>query len=267
MTIFRHLVIAGVLVTTAACSQESTEKQNVEVAVSAEEVVETTEQEINRDALQQRFAKIGVQILDAQWSEIDSLVELTTNQGVFYTTTSGDYFIPGKLFSLDDNGGFKDVVAERQAPLITEALNARADEMITYPADDEKYVVTVFTDISCGYCLKLHKQMEGYNELGITIRYLAFPRAGGDSDVAEMMANIWSSDDPRQAMNTVKLNSQAVESNSENIRDFQLMIAEQYELGKSIGVNGTPAVYLSNGKNVGGYLSPADLHKQLVANP
>jgi thiol:disulfide interchange protein DsbC len=68
-------------------------------------------------------------------------------------------------------------------------------------------------------------------------------------------------------MNTVKLNSQAVESNSENIRDFQLMIAEQYELGKSIGVNGTPAVYLSNGKNVGGYLSPADLHKQLVANP
>lgn len=219
--------------------------------------------EFNEAQIKERFAKIGVSVTQVDSIEVDGLVEVTTNQGTFYATPTGDYFIPGKLYSLDDKGNFQDVAALRNGPKIVSLLDQVSDEMIVYKADNEKYVVTVFTDTSCGYCLKLHRQMAEYNKLGITVRYLAFPRAGDRSDIGQTMANIWCSADPAKAMNDAKLRGEDVSASSERIQQCQTMISEQYQLGKAIGVSGTPAVYTSKGMNVGGYLSPEDLLKRL----
>lgn len=216
--------------------------------------------------IKQRFANIGVNVQQIDTMEIEGLLEVTTDQGLFYATLAGDYFIPGKLFSLDDKGNFKDVVAMRNAPKIAAMLEARADEMIVYKADKEKYVVTVFTDISCGYCLKLHRQMAEYNELGITVRYLAFPRAGARSDIGTQMANIWCSAEPAESMTKVKLMGTPVTAVEGDIEQCQTLISEHHQLGRSIGVSGTPAVYLPNGVNVGGYLSPQALLERLQTN-
>ncbi|GAB7219286.1 bifunctional protein-disulfide isomerase/oxidoreductase DsbC [Vibrio comitans] len=219
--------------------------------------------EFNEAQIKERFAKIGVSVMQIDSIEVDGLVEVTTNQGTFYATPTGDYFIPGKLYSLDDKGNFQDVAALRNGPKIVSLLDQASDEMIVYKADNEKYVVTVFTDISCGYCLKLHRQMAEYNKLGITVRYLAFPRAGDRSDIGQTMANIWCSADPAKAMNDAKLRGEDVNASSDSIQQCQTMVSEQYQLGKAIGVSGTPAVYTSKGINVGGYLSPEDLLKRL----
>ncbi|GEA50625.1 thiol:disulfide interchange protein DsbC [Vibrio inusitatus NBRC 102082] len=219
--------------------------------------------EFNEAQIKERFAKIGVSVMQIDSIEVDGLVEVTTNQGTFYATPTGDYFIPGKLYSLDDKGNYQDVAALRNGPKIVNLLDQASDEMIIYKADNEKYVVTVFTDISCGYCLKLHKQMAEYNKLGITVRYLAFPRAGDRSDIGQTMANIWCSADPAKAMNDAKLRGEDVNASSDSIQQCQTMISDQYQLGKAIGVSGTPAVYTSKGMNVGGYLSPSDLLKRL----
>ncbi|GEA60279.1 bifunctional protein-disulfide isomerase/oxidoreductase DsbC [Vibrio comitans] len=219
--------------------------------------------EFNEAQIKERFAKIGVSVMQIDAIEVDGLVEVTTNQGTFYATPTADYFIPGKLYSLDDKGNFQDVAALRNGPKIVSLLDQASDEMIVYKADNEKYVVTVFTDISCGYCLKLHRQMAEYNKLGITVRYLAFPRAGDRSDIGQTMANIWCSADPAKAMNDAKLRGENVNASSDSIQQCQTMVSEQYQLGKAIGVSGTPAVYTSKGMNVGGYLSPEDLLKRL----
>ncbi|PMO52289.1 thiol:disulfide interchange protein [Vibrio breoganii] len=219
--------------------------------------------EFNEAQIKERFAKIGVSVMQVESIEVDGLVEVTTNQGTFYATPTGDYFIPGKLYSLDEKGNFQDVAALRNGPKIVSLLDQASDEMIVYKADNEKYVVTVFTDISCGYCLKLHRQMAEYNKLGITVRYLAFPRAGDRSGIGQTMANIWCSADPAKAMNDAKLRGEDVNASSESIQQCQTTVSEQYQLGKAIGVSGTPAVYTSKGMNVGGYLSPEDLLKRL----
>ncbi|GAD90162.1 MULTISPECIES: bifunctional protein-disulfide isomerase/oxidoreductase DsbC [Vibrio] len=213
--------------------------------------------------IKERFAKIGVSVTEVESLGIDGLVEVTTNQGTFYATPKGDYFIPGKLYSLDDDGNFKDVTAARLGPKIAAQLESLSDEMIVYKAKDEKYVVTVFTDTSCGYCLKLHRQMDEYNKLGITVRYLAFPRSGPQSQVAQQMANIWCHDDPAQAMSDMKLRGKNAEVSTDNIKQCQSIITKHYQVGKSVGVSGTPAVYTSKGINVGGYLSPKDLLARL----
>jgi thiol:disulfide interchange protein DsbC len=222
--------------------------------------------EFSEAQIKQRFANIGVNVQQVDKMEIEGLLEVTTDQGLFYATLSGDYFIPGKLFSLDDKGNFTDVVALRNGPKIASLLDAQADEMIVYKADDEKYVVTVFTDISCGYCLKLHRQMEEYNDLGITVRYLAFPRAGARSDTGMQMANIWCSADPAKAMNDAKLAGLPITASSGDLKQCENLISEQHQLGREIGVSGTPAVYLPNGINVGGYLSPQTLLQRLQTN-
>ncbi|MDN3682739.1 thioredoxin fold domain-containing protein [Vibrio tapetis subsp. quintayensis] len=205
-----------------------------------------------------RFAKLGIVVEDVAPSEVGSLFEVSTNQGLFFATAKGDYFLQGKLYSLDEKGQFTDVVAKRYA----EKIKDYSDSWIEYKADNEKHVVTVFTDIDCGYCLKLHRQMAQYNEAGITVRYMAYPRAGVASDVGLQMANIWCSADPKAAMDEVKL-KRTLSNKPENAQKCVETIAQQHDLGAKLGVRGTPAIVVDGGNIVGGYLSPQDLLERL----
>ncbi|ORT50533.1 thiol:disulfide interchange protein [Vibrio sp. qd031] len=243
----------------AACGKQGEAQESTQVAAAPVAVVESVESsaEMDRDQLLARFLKIGVVVSDIEPSpELPGLLELTTNQGTFFSTADGSYFVPGTLFSLDENGNYDDVIAAKRGPKIVKLLEAQTDSMIEYKAEDEKHVVTVFTDITCGYCTKLHRNMKEYNDLGITVRYLAFPRAGDTSDVGTAMANIWCATDPKQAMNQSKLRSEFISETEVKDKDCRAMVSEQYQLGRTIGVNGTPAIYTESGINIGGYLDP-----------
>ncbi|OEF22599.1 bifunctional protein-disulfide isomerase/oxidoreductase DsbC [Vibrio rumoiensis] len=207
---------------------------------------------IDKSEISSRFGKLGLSVTDIQPSEIEGLAEVTTNQGLFFATNKGDHFIQGKMYSLDKDGNFTDLMAKKYA----KQVEGFADDMIVYKAKNEKYVVTVFTDITCGYCVKLHKEMQKYNDAGITVRYMAYPRQGPTGNVAETMAKVWCADDRKVALDDVKLNRR-FDFDSKNLPKCQKMIADQYAFGSQLGINGTPAILLSNGQLVGGYL-PAD---------
>lgn len=163
---------------------------------------------------------------------------------------------------MDEKGKFSDVLAERQAPLNAEKVAALSDTVIEYKADNEKHVVTVFTDITCGYCVRLHSQMQGYNDLGITIRYMAYPRQGATGQVADQMAAIWASEDPKAAMHNAKVERQ-MPASGKDLAEQKQIIAKQYQLGRELGINGTPAIVLESGELVSGYLPPAQLLQRL----
>lgn len=163
---------------------------------------------------------------------------------------------------MDKTGNYVDILAERQAPLNAEMIEKFSQEMIVYPAENEKYVITVFTDTTCGYCVRLHHQMQGYNELGITVRYLAYPRQGPTSSVGEEMARIWCAEDPKKAMDQSK-SGQSFTEQGDNIAKCSDKILKQYALGRDLGITGTPAVFLPNGKLVAGYMPPAGMFQRL----
>lgn len=208
--------------------------------------------EANKDEISARFINLGIMVTDVAASPIDGLYEVTTSQGLFYASENGDFFIQGKMYSLDKQGNFTDLLAKKYAKQVEKFT----DDMIIYKAKDEKYVVTVFTDITCGYCVKLHKEMQKYNDAGITVRYMAYPRQGPRGEVADAMAKVWCADDRKQALDDVKLNRK-FDFNSKHLAQCQQMIVDQYAFGAQLGINGTPAILLSNGRLVGGYL-PAD---------
>jgi len=136
-------------------------------------------------------------------------------------------------------------------------LKAFEKEMIVYKAPQEKHVITVFTDTSCGYCQKLHSEMADYNRLGITVRYLAFPRGGIKSATYNTMVSIWCADDQKLAMDNAKKRREIAPETCKNT------VKEQYELGLFFGVNGTPAIILEDGSLKPGYL-PADRLVQML---
>jgi thiol:disulfide interchange protein DsbC len=212
------------------------------------------------DALKEKLASVGVNVTSIASADIDGLVEVHTHQGVLFATPDGKYFIAGTLYHMNEKGQISDVLAERQAPINAKEIAKHRSEMIEYKAPNEKYAVTIFTDITCGYCSKLHQQMNDYNALGITIRYLAFPREGLKGKVAQQMAAIWCSSDPKQALDKATLSHQVEVTDGQQCSDE---IASHYALGQKLHVSGTPAVFLPGGRMVGGYLPPEALLERL----
>jgi thiol:disulfide interchange protein DsbC len=155
------------------------------------------------------------------------------------------------------------------AKLRIKQLASFEDDMIVFKAKDEKHVVTVFTDTSCGYCRKLHhelytyqeknpqtKKLEtlpGYTDLGITVRYLAFPRGGVDSPAYGQMQSVWCSEDKAAAIGEAK-NGKAISPVA-----CKNNVLQQYQLGEAFGVRGTPAMVLEDGSMLPGYRPPAAL--------
>lgn len=224
------------------------------------------ELEFDKAQLEERFAKLGVEVKDIVPADIEGLVEIQTSGGILFSSLSGDYFMMGTLYKLESNGQYEDVLAKRQAPLNAAKVEAFKESMIEFKAKDEKHVITVFTDITCGYCVRLHSQMKDYNDLGITIRYLAFPRHGATGSTADQMAAIWGAKDQQTAMHNGKVRREFPER-GEDFAKYQELIKQHYALGKELGISGTPAIFLPNGEMVGGYLPPEQMLLRLQQVP
>jgi thiol:disulfide interchange protein DsbC len=130
---------------------------------------------------------------------------------------------------------------------------------------EEKSVINVFTDIDCGYCRKLHDEVSSLNDLGITVRYLAYPRAGvTDRRTGQLtgsfkkIKSVWCDDNREEAMTAAKKN-RTIEDNL----DCDAPIAEHIALGYEVGVSGTPAIVLQDGRFIGGYMAAAELAKEI----
>jgi thiol:disulfide interchange protein DsbC len=206
-------------------------------------------------AIKQSLAKLGVQNSDIQSAPVAGMKTVLTDSGVLYVTEDGKHVIQGPLY---DVSGAQPINVTNQ--LLVGKLNALEKEMIVYKAPQEKQVITVFTDITCGYCHKLHEEMKDYNALGITVRYLAFPRQGLQSPIEKDMKAIWCAKDPKKAFDAA-MKGEAVTGGT-----CDMNIANHYNLGVQFGIQGTPAIVLSNGTVIPGYQGPKEMKQMLDAH-
>jgi len=171
-----------------------------------------------------------------------------------YVSEDGNFFIYGNIFKINKNSilNITDIEISKRRSLILS--NLVSSELISFKSLNEKHVVTVFTDVDCGYCRKLHNQIKEYNKLGITINYAAFPRSGLGSDSFMKMVGAWCSENMKLSLTKLKNNKEV----SVNFCDNQ-PVSKHYAIGNKLGVTGTPAIFSSDGRLFPGYLSPEDL--------
>lgn len=206
------------------------------------------------------LGKLQINYTDMTISEVDGLVEVLTERGLYYFSKDGKHLISGKIY--DVTGRPEDITEKSLAKVRVSGMKDFENSMIVFPAKEEKYQVTVFTDTSCGYCRKLHSEMEGYNDLGITVRYLAFPRSGTQGSTYKELTSIWCAVDQQTAMTKAKNGDRTPQPQT---KMCDMPIAEQYQMGMKVGVSGTPAIVLDNGTMIPGYQGPADLLATLAS--
>lgn len=200
-----------------------------------------------------------IEVFGVAQSTIAGLYEVDTNAGTIYITKDGKYFVEGDLYTFTDTS-IKNLTEEKFAKKRADEL-AKLDpkDMIIFspPPDKVKAVITVFTDIDCGYCRKLHSGMKQMNDLGIEVRYLAFPRAGIDSESYKKYVSVWCAENKQEALTKAKAGEDIPAKTCDN------PVAKQYEIGQSMGINGTPGIIMADGKLLPGYMPPEKLAQVL----
>lgn len=204
-----------------------------------------------------------VPILSVRASAFPDLYEVKLASGeLLYTNANGSHFVVGEVYRVETNGGLVNLTEENKKIGRVEQLKTVArEDMVIFPAKGEKKAhVTVYTDVDCFYCRKLHKEMKAITEQGIEVRYLAFPRAGAGSKAHQTMESIWcAAEDQRGKLMTQAKSGASIPA---TVCENSPVIA-QWQLGQQMGVNGTPALVLEDGTMVPGYVPAPQLAKML----
>jgi len=211
----------------------------------------------DENAIRQALAKSmpSVTVESVKPSEISGLFEVTVGGNIFYVSDDGKYLIQGHLV---DIAARTDLTEEKLSGTRKQAIEKLGlDKMIVFKPKVSKYTVSIFTDIDCSYCRKLHSEIDQYMAEGITIQYLFFPRAGKGSDSYSKAVSVWCADDRKAALTAAKKGDKLDAKTCDNPVDQHMQLAEDFE------VKGTPMIVTEKGNIFPGYLPAKQLAEAL----
>lgn len=192
-------------------------------------------------------------------SPIPGLYEVVYNPSlILYVHKDGHYVIKGDLLDLQTEANLTEERRKQARLQVIEALGE--DSMIVFAPKKTAHTVTVFTDVDCGYCRKLHQEVNDLTRHGVKVRYVAFPRAGVGSPTYEKMVSVWCAKDQQQAITDAKAGNELPPTNCDNPVQAHLRAAQ------ALGISGTPALVLDDGTMQPGYVPSDQLIKLLEAN-
>jgi thiol:disulfide interchange protein DsbC len=119
-----------------------------------------------------------------------------------------------------------------------------------------KRVLYTFEDPNCGYCKELYKELAKMTD--VTVYTYLLPILSPDS--TEKSRAIWCAKDRVKAWDQV-MTKGAV---SEPSKPCDAPLAKNTEMSQRLGIRGTPAIYMANGQQLGGYV-PAQQIEQAFA--
>ncbi|MCB1692543.1 MAG: thioredoxin fold domain-containing protein [Pseudomonadales bacterium] len=202
------------------------------------------------EEIQKKLEALKIPVEEVRGSQVPGMYEVVVNgsQSLFITE-DGTHLLTGDLFSIGDQGFVNETEARRSAwrKKIMDEQDPAKMVVFAPPKDKVKATISVFTDIDCGFCRKLHQDIHKLNDMGIAVRYLAYPRAGLKSHSYEKFVSAWCADDPREALTEAKAGKEPKPRTCPN------PVASQYELGEEVGVTGTPAIVFEDGTLEMGY--------------
>lgn len=211
-----------------------------------------------------KLKNVGLSVEHIEPSPVNDIFTVVSREGISYVTSDGDYIFTGSLFHV--NG--KDVEnTTEQAVLMAVRSFASKTKTIEYKSTNEKYKLAVFTDITCGFCQKLHHDIQSYLDAGITIQFLAYPRAGLNSVVADNMAKVWCSPTPNKALNDAMSVPSTVPAGRASESCLET-IKSQFQIASTIPLRGTPTMVSLTGKPLvfNGWVSADNLVNQMSSD-
>lgn len=174
-----------------------------------------------------------------------------------------------ELGSYDRNfllSGFWDGMRER-TPLVRGMGEVRLQLLETAPESTRvvirpqgvaRHRLYVFADIDCGYSRMLFKETEALLAQGVQVEYLYFPRAGEGSESFRKAEATWCASDRLSAMRKAYVGDDPGRASCSN------PVQQHLELGRRLGLTGTPTMFLETGVMVPGYVPAATLLERIA---
>ncbi len=187
--------------------------------------------------------------IDAVKLSAAGLYEVMQSGEVVYVTTDARFAISGQLYDLEHHTNLT---------RLSVISGIKDEDTIIFAPKTPRYTVTVFTDVDCQYCRKLHAQIAEYNRRGIRVRYVFYPRSGPGTDSWRKAEAVWCSADRADALTRAKLGAAMPRS-----QPCKTHVTQSYEAGNALGMQGTPGIFSERGEYISGYLSPEDLLSRL----
>ena len=202
----------------------------------------------------------NIKIESIKPAPVKGLYEVLVGTQMMYVTGDGRYFVDGRIVDLATR---EDVTEPRLSGARKKLVDGVGEnEMVIFePSAKATHTVTVFTDVECGYCRKLHSQIAEYGKEGIRVRYLFYPRSGKDSPAYNEAVSVWCAGDEaarRTALTAVKAGQTIAEKTCANPVDQHMAVGEE------LGLRGTPAIVTDTGEMIPGYVAPKQLAAQLA---
>ena len=191
-------------------------------------------------------------------SAIPGMYELVRGTDIAYVTSDGKYAISGDLYDLKGNDNLTEV--RRRDIRMKLLATVPESDMLIFGPRDPKYTVTVFTDVDCAYCRKLHSQIAEYNRLGVRVRYMFYPRSGPNTESWTKAEQVWCSSNRNEALTRAKLGEELKSPKSCG----NSPVGRDYAVGQQFDIRGTPAIVMNNGEMLGGYMPPMALVQHLA---
>jgi len=199
----------------------------------------------------------GSKLADLRPSPVPGIYEFMQGADVSYLTSDGKYFFDGNLYDMNSR---ENLTEDRRAGARLALINAVPEsQMLIFSPKNPLYTITVFTDVDCQYCRKLHSEMAELNKLGVRVRYMFYPRTGPNTESWKKAEVVWCSPNRNEALTRAKLGAQLDLTKTCD----PTPVAREYALGQSIGVRGTPAIITEKGDYIAGYMPPRELVQQL----
>lgn len=234
------------------------------IALLASSVVFTSSLAEDNAELEQVRQKIGsmfemIEPESINPSQIDGWYTIHQGSIIAYVSADGRYLMQGDMIDLDTSVNLSEQSrTEARRELMSTVSD---DEVITFSPAEVKYSVSIFTDVECTYCRRLHGQIEEYMAKGIEVRYLMYPRNGPASRAWSTMENVWCAADRQSALTKAKLDQPFESATCDSS-----IVQDHYVIGRDVGLNGTPAIVLDDGTLIGGYVPPDQLAARLEQN-
>lgn len=194
----------------------------------------------------------GIEVSSVKPSPVAGVLQMEVGADIYYISADGKYLLQGELYDIAAKQNLTEIAKEDAR--LAYVTRFGDDESILFAADNPVAEVLVFTDIDCGYCRKLHREIDGYNKNGISIRYLFFPRSGPGTESWRKAEQVWCAESRQEALTHAKNNESFPSTDCD-----ASVVGRHYSAVKELGLSGTPAILTTKGRLIVGYRSPDDL--------
>jgi thiol:disulfide interchange protein DsbC len=206
-----------------------------------------------KQAFQAKFSDLAVESVAK--SGMPGVYEVVADGQIFYVDEKVTHVLRGSLFDAR-TGTLRNLTAERASQLASQALVRAQDMAVKRVKGSGKRTLYTFEDPNCGYCKELQKELVKITD--VTIYTFLLPIVSPPDSVEKSKA-VWCAKDRGKAWEEVLVKSAAIGVPKGCDPPFDKIV----EMAQRFGVRGTPAVYLANGQQIGGYLPSEKIEQAL----